>query len=95
MKRLVTLLLFVAASSAVAQQQPIDRIVAVVGTHPILASQLEEEIVQLQAQGRPLPPDSAGRTKLRRDVLEMVAAAGSGHPGGSLSSAEKIGRAHV
>jgi len=26
--------------------------------------------------------------QLRRDVLEMVAAAGSGHPGGSLSSAE-------
>ena len=72
MKRFVTLLLFVAASSAVAQQQPIDRIVAVVGTHPILASQLEEEIVQLQAQGRPLPPDSAGRTKLRRDVLDQM-----------------------
>jgi peptidyl-prolyl cis-trans isomerase SurA len=59
---------------AAAQQttQAIDRIVAVVGTHPILASQVEEELVQLQAQGRTLPSDSAGRAKVRRQVLDQM-----------------------
>lgn len=41
--------------------------------------------------------------KMRRDILEMIGAASSGHPGGSLSAVElvagvyarKIGRAHV
>ena len=63
------------AGSAAAQQpavQPIDRIVAIVGIRPILASQLEEELVQQQAQGRQLPTDSAARRALRRQLLDQI-----------------------
>jgi len=52
--------------------RPIDRIVAVVGTRPILASQVDEEIVRFQAQGGQLPPDSAGRAKMRRQILDRM-----------------------
>ena len=64
-----------AAQEAPAQQpvsQRIDRIVAIVGTRPILASQLEEELVQQQAQGRQLPTDSAARAALRRQLLDQI-----------------------
>ena len=60
------------ATSAAAAQQTVDRIVAVVGTRPILASQIEEEMVQAQAQGQQIPPDSAGRTRMRRDILDRL-----------------------
>jgi len=76
---LVTSALLVAAAgalppAAVGQQasRPIDRIVAVVGTRPILASQVDEEIVRFQAQGGQLPPDSAGRAKMRRQILDRM-----------------------
>jgi peptidyl-prolyl cis-trans isomerase SurA len=55
-----------------AAEQPIDRIVAIVGTRPILASQIEEELVQAQAQGQQLPPDSAGRATMRRQILDRL-----------------------
>jgi len=58
--------------SAVAAQQPIDRIVAIVGTRPILASQIQEEMVQAQAQGQQLPPDSAGRMLMRHQILDHL-----------------------
>jgi len=58
--------------SAAAAQQPIDRIVAIVGTRPILASQVEEEMVQAQAQGQQLPPDSAGRMLMRHQILDHL-----------------------
>jgi len=47
----------------------VDRIVAVVGTRPILMSELEEQVAQLQSQGQQLPSDSAGLAKLRRHIL--------------------------
>ena len=47
----------------------VDRIVAVVGTRPILMSELEEQVAQLQSQGQQLPTDSAGLAKLRRHIL--------------------------
>ena len=50
----------------------LDRIVAVVGTRPILESQIDEELVRLQAQGQVLPPDSTGRARLRRQVLDRM-----------------------
>jgi len=59
----------------VASQQaprPIDRIAAVVGTRAILTSQIDEEIVRFQAQGGQLPPDSAGREKMRHDLLDKM-----------------------
>lgn len=55
-----------------AQEQPLDRIVAVVGTRPILESQIEEELVQQQAQGAQLPTDSAGLAAVRRQVLDRL-----------------------
>ena len=75
MRLLLTLLAACAVTQAAAQQpaqQSIDRIVAVVGTRPILASQIEEEMVQAQAQGQTLPPDSAGRTAMRRQILDRL-----------------------
>lgn len=54
------------------EPQPVDRIVAIVGTRPILASEVEEELIQAQAQGQQLPPDSAGRMIVRRQILERI-----------------------
>ena len=51
---------------------PVDRIVAVVGTRVILASQLEEELAQAQTAGQVLPQDSAGRAALRRRILTSL-----------------------
>jgi peptidyl-prolyl cis-trans isomerase SurA len=76
MKLLLTLLAACVVSTATAgaggAQQPIDRIVAIVGTRPILASQIDEEIVQAQAQGQPVPTDSAGRMTMRRQILDRL-----------------------
>ena len=72
MKQLLALCTGCLIASVAAAQQPVDRIVAVVGTRPILASQIEEEMVQAQAQGQQLPPDSAGRTAMRRDILDRL-----------------------
>ena len=52
--------------------QSVDRIVAVVGTRPILASEIEEEMIQAQAQGQQLPPDSASRMVVRRQILDRM-----------------------
>ena len=51
---------------------PVDRIVAIVGLRPILASQLEEELAQAQATGQAVPQDSAGRAALRRRFLSSL-----------------------
>ena len=77
MKLLPGLLAACAVTSAAAQQparteQSLDRIVAVVGTRPILASQIEEEMVQQQAQGQALPTDSAALATLRRQILDRL-----------------------
>jgi peptidyl-prolyl cis-trans isomerase SurA len=80
MKSLLALLALCAVSTAAAQQrqpraaadQTLDRIVAIVGTRPILASQIEEEIVQQQAQGQTVPTDSAALAVLRRQVLDRL-----------------------
>ena len=51
----------------------LDRIVAVVGTRPILLSEVIEEVNSLRAQGQPVPQDSAGQVSLmRRVVNELV-----------------------
>jgi peptidyl-prolyl cis-trans isomerase SurA len=60
------------AATATAHAQTLDRIVAIVGTRPILASQIEEEMVQQQAQGQTLPTDSAGLAAMRRQVLDRL-----------------------
>ena len=71
MKILLALLTAFAVTTAAAQQT-IDRIVAIVGTRPILASQIDEEMVQAQAQGQPAPTDSAGRALMRRQILDRL-----------------------
>jgi len=62
------------ATVAAAQQnrRSMDRIVAVVGTRPILASNVDEELVRFQAQGGTVPPDSAGRAKMQRQILDRM-----------------------
>jgi peptidyl-prolyl cis-trans isomerase SurA len=73
MKVLLTLLAACVVTTATAKaQQPIDRIVAIVGARPILASQIDEEMVQAQAQGQPVPTDSAGRMTMRRQILDRL-----------------------
>jgi peptidyl-prolyl cis-trans isomerase SurA len=72
MKIMLALVAGVWVATASAAQQPIDRIVAVVGTRPILASQIEEEMVQAQAQGQHVPADSAGRVALRHEILDRI-----------------------
>jgi peptidyl-prolyl cis-trans isomerase SurA len=77
MKRAVVLLAICVAVARTAsaqqpQEQPLDRIVAVVGTKPILASQIQEEMVQAQAQGQTIPADSAGRELLRHQILDRL-----------------------
>ncbi|HEX9393673.1 MAG TPA: peptidylprolyl isomerase, partial [Gemmatimonadales bacterium] len=57
------------AATAQSKAGVVDRIVAVVGTRPILMSELEEQVAQLQSQGQQLPTDSAGLAKLRRHIL--------------------------
>ena len=55
-----------------ASARPVDRIVAIVGSKPILASQVEEQLVLAQAQGLKMPTDSAGRDAVRRQVLSQT-----------------------
>src|SRR2546430_4629932 len=52
--------LSLSAQGRAATDRPVDRIVAVVGTKPILASQVEEQLVLAQSQGAKVPADSAG-----------------------------------
>ena len=79
---LITAILFAASAfsrEATAQQpggggggRSIDRIVAIVGTRPILSSQVDEEVVRFQAQGGSVPEDSAGRAKMRRQIVDRM-----------------------
>ena len=56
---------------AQAAPQVVDRIVAIVGTTPILFSQLQEQILQKQASNEiTVPTDSAALAALRHQVLE-------------------------
>ncbi len=50
----------------------IDRVLAVVGNRPVLASQVDEEIFSRQSQGQPLPTDSAGVAALRKQVVQSI-----------------------
>src|SRR5438445_12681793 len=61
-----------AAQGRAATDRPVDRSVAVVGTKPILASQVEEQLVLAQSQGAKMPEDSAGRDAARRQILSQM-----------------------
>jgi len=74
--------LLTAPVPAVAQEAPpappqapqlVDRVVAVVGGTPILLSDVQEKLLIQQSQnGLVLPPDSAGRMALRRQILQTM-----------------------
>src|SRR5256714_4847360 len=61
-----------AAQGRSATAGAVDRVVAVVGTKPILASQVEEQLVLAQSQGAKVPEDSAGRDAARRQILSQM-----------------------
>ncbi len=62
-----------ADTGAPAGPQLVDRVVAVVGNQPILLSDVQERIYIQQAQGLlQLPPDSADRVALRRQILQTM-----------------------
>src|SRR2546425_6861833 len=61
-----------AAQGRAATDRPVDRIVAVVGTKPILASQVEEQLVLAQSQGAKVPEDSAARNAARHQILSQM-----------------------
>jgi peptidyl-prolyl cis-trans isomerase SurA len=50
----------------------IDRILAIVGGRAILASQIDERFVMMQAQGQVVPQDSAGQAAMRRQMLQEM-----------------------
>lgn len=51
---------------------PVDRIVAIVGTQPLLWSDVLAFINQQRAAGLTLPPDSAGQAAFARDALNQL-----------------------
>ena len=61
-----------AAQGRAATDRPVDRIVAIIGTKPILASQVEEQLVLAQSQGAKVPEDSAARDAARRQILSQM-----------------------
>ena len=66
-------LAILAPSGARAQAPiPVDRIVAVVGSEPILASEVEEQIAQAKASGQTVPEDSAGLAAYRAHLLDNM-----------------------
>jgi peptidyl-prolyl cis-trans isomerase SurA len=76
MHRIVlTLLSVVVALPAAAQARPpqaTDGIVAIVGTHPILWTEVLEVIGQQRSQGAQLPQDSAGAADFAKNILNNL-----------------------
>ncbi|HEX5387830.1 MAG TPA: peptidylprolyl isomerase [Gemmatimonadales bacterium] len=50
----------------------VDRVLAVVGTHPVLESQVDEEIFSRQSQGLTLPQTQSALDSLRRQVVQSI-----------------------
>jgi len=50
----------------------VDRVLAVVGNRPVLASQVDEELFSRQAQGMKLPEDPRQLDALRREVVSSI-----------------------
>lgn len=65
------------AAPALAQEPdsgfvPVDRIVAVVGSRPIMASRIDEEVLVMRQQGEEIPADSAALVKLKHEILDRM-----------------------
>ena len=50
----------------------VDRVVAVVGNRPVLASQVDEEVFSRQSQGAKLPTDPAGLAGVRQQIVSSI-----------------------
>ena len=50
----------------------IDGVVAVVGTTPILRSEVEERLAQARASGQKMPDDSAGQQQMIKELLDQI-----------------------
>jgi peptidyl-prolyl cis-trans isomerase SurA len=50
----------------------VDRVVAVVGNRPVLASQVDEEIFSRQSQGIKLPTDPEGIKQVRQQIISSI-----------------------
>ncbi|NUQ20210.1 MAG: hypothetical protein HOQ09_04540 [Gemmatimonadaceae bacterium] len=61
-----------AAVVPVGRAIPVDRVVAVVGNHAILYSNVIEAVNVRRSQGLQLPPDSAGQAKLLRQIVDEL-----------------------
>ena len=51
---------------------PVDGVVAVVGTTPILRSDVEERLAQARAAGQKMPTDSASQQAMLRSILDAI-----------------------
>jgi peptidyl-prolyl cis-trans isomerase SurA len=51
---------------------PVDGIVAVVGTTPILRSDVEERVAQARASGQKMPDDSASQQAMLKSILDAI-----------------------
>jgi len=51
---------------------PVDGIVAVVGTTPILRSDVEERVAQARASGQKMPVDSASQQAMLKSILDAI-----------------------
>lgn len=80
MRRLFALAALALLAAPVAAQQggasvqmvPVDRVVAVVATKPILFSEVLERLNFARAQGLQVPTDSAGQMRVARELLEQL-----------------------
>lgn len=62
-----------AATKSADKGAPLDRIVAIVGSRPILLSEVLEEVNNAKAQGESVPPDSAGQAAMMKRIIgELV-----------------------
>ncbi len=61
-----------AAQAARPPEALVDRIVAVVGDSVVLASDVEEQLLRLQASGQTIPTDSQALDKLKRQSLDPL-----------------------
>jgi peptidyl-prolyl cis-trans isomerase SurA len=62
----------VAADSASQGPIVVDRVVAVVGNRPVLASQVDEEVFSRQSQGQPLPTDPDSLKAIRKQIVTSI-----------------------
>jgi peptidyl-prolyl cis-trans isomerase SurA len=72
MKKLILILLVVAAISGAANSETLDRVVAVVDDQVILLSELDAQIQIIAIQNKIAIPDSATLDSLRTDVLDKM-----------------------